>query len=180
MVPAINRNLPKSIIVRGCREAHLRFDPIRAATSKRYRYTIRNSRILDPLFHPFHWFYPRPLDLAVMREAACLLIGTHDFKAFESNGSPRKSTTRTVHDLVIASTPVNDGDLFEIEIEADGFLYNMVRNITGALCEVGVGRLSPRWLSGVLESRVRDPSSQTAPAQGLCLIEVKYPPSLFL
>lgn len=115
-----------------------------------------------------------------MREAACLLIGTHDFKAFESNGSPRKSTTRTVHDLVIASTPVNDGDLFEIEIEADGFLYNMVRNITGALCEVGVGRLSPRWLSGVLESRVRDPSSQTAPAQGLCLVEVKYPMSLFL
>jgi tRNA pseudouridine38-40 synthase len=108
------------------------------------------------------------------------LIGTHDFKAFESNGSPRKSTVRTVLDLTITSTPVNDGDLFEIEIEADGFLYNMVRNITGALCEVGVGRLGQRWLTSVLEGRVRDPSSQTAPAQGLCLVEVKYPDSLFV
>jgi tRNA pseudouridine38-40 synthase len=180
LVPAINRNLPKSIIVRGCREAHLRFDPIRAATSKRYRYSIRNSRIPDPLLHPFHWFYPRPLDLSAMQQAANDLIGTHDFKAFESNGSPRKSTVRTVLDLTITSTPVNDGYLFEIEIEADGFLYNMVRNITGALCEVGVGRLGQRWLTSVLDGRVRDPSSQTAPAQGLCLVEVTYPDSLFL
>lgn len=180
LVPAINRNLPKSIVVRGCREAHLRFDPIRAATSKRYRYCIRNSRIPDPLLHPFHWFYPRPLDLSAMQLAANELVGTHDFKAFESNGSPRKSTVRTVLDLSISSTAVNDGYLFEIEIEADGFLYNMVRNITGALCEVGVGRLGQRWLKSVLEGRVRDPSSQTAPAQGLCLVEVTYPDSLFL
>ena len=74
----------------------------------------------------------------------------------------------------------DDGKDIWIEIVADGFLYNMVRNIAGALFEIGVGRFGHRWIQSVLESKVRDSSSQTAPPQGLCLVKVNYPDSLFL
>lgn len=109
-----------------------------------------------------------------------MLLGTHDFKAFETLGSPRKSSIRTIYDLPVKAQPYLDGHTIAIEIEADGFLYNMVRNIVGALCEVGAGRFSPHWMKTVLESKVRDSGSQTAPGHGLCLIEVRYPDRCFL
>lgn len=180
LIPAINRFLPRSIVVRDCREAISRFDPIRSAKGKRYRYSIRTSKVPDPMHHLYHWWHPRPLNIDWMNEAAKFLIGTHDFKSFETLGSPRKTSVRTVRELVISSRPAMNGHDVHIEIEADGFLYNMVRNIAGALSEVGIGRFSPRWIAEVLEKRVRDSSSQTAPALGLCLMHVEYPESLFL
>jgi tRNA pseudouridine38-40 synthase len=180
LVPAINRYLPRSIVVKRCREAVLEFDPTRDAHSKRYRYTVRNARVPDALQYPFQWWYPRPLEVEPMRQAASLLVGTHDFKAFETLGSPRKTSVRTIYDLKVLSFEHDDGQDIWIEIEADGFLYNMVRNIAGALCEIGVGRFGHRWIQAVLESKVRDSSSQTAPPQGLCLVKVNYPDTLFL
>lgn len=180
LVPAINRFLPRDICVRDCRPAVLGFDPIRTAIGKRYRYTIRNSRIPDPLNYQKHWWFTRELSADAMQQAANILIGTHDFKAFESNGSTRKTSTRTVRELSVTEVPAVDGKEIHIEIEADGFLYNMVRNIAGALVEVGTERFVPMWIRTILDGRVRDSSSSTAPPYGLCLMHVTYPEHVFL
>jgi tRNA pseudouridine38-40 synthase len=180
LVLAINRYLPRSIVVRSAREVVEGFDAIRNAKSKRYRYSIWNARVSDPLYERLHWWFTRPLDVEAMQLGASMLLGTHDFKAFETLGSPRKTSIRTIYDLPVKAQPYLDGHTIAIEIEADGFLYNMVRNIVGALCEVGAGRFSPHWMKTVLESKVRDSSSQTAPGHGLCLIEVRYPDRCFL
>ncbi len=180
LVPAINRHLPASIVVRDCRDVVLGFDPIRDAVGKRYRYTIRNARVGDCMQRRFHWWLPRKLAVEPMQSAAKYLIGTHDFKSFESIGSVRKTSVRTVRELTVRSAPAIDGVDIVIEIEADGFLYNMVRNITGALVDVGSERFAPRRMQLVLDARVRDTTSQTAPARGLCLDSVQYPPHMFL
>jgi tRNA pseudouridine38-40 synthase len=185
LIQAINRHLPRDICVVDCKNAIRGFDPIRHATAKRYRYTLRSSRIPDPLQYPFHWWIPKDLDLGEMQAAAKRLLGTHDFKAFESLGSPRKSSVRTIYAIDIYQRPSpiglqNTGVEICIEIEADGFLYNMVRNIAGALVEIGKARFSPLWIESILRSAERSSFSQTAPARGLCLLHVKYPASLFL
>ncbi|MFN7738464.1 MAG: tRNA pseudouridine(38-40) synthase TruA [Pirellula sp.] len=180
LVQAINQHLPRDIVVLESRGVVAGFDPIRNAIGKRYRYTIRMSRVPDPIHHPYHWWIPRQLDIGAMRDGAARLIGTHDFKAFEAQGSTRKTSVRTVRALEIAEREHLRGRELTLEIEANGFLYNMVRNITGALVAIGSGRVSARWLEGLLESKARDPESKTAPARGLCLIRVDYPPHLFL
>jgi len=185
LIQAINRHLPRDICVVDCKNAIPGFDPIRHATAKRYRYTLRSSRIPDPLQYPFHWWIPKDLDLGEMQAAAKRLLGTHDFKAFESLGSPRKSSVRTIYAIDIYQRPSpiglqNTGVEICIEIEADGFLYNMVRNIAGALVEIGKARFPPLWIESILKSAERSSFSQTAPARGLCLLHVKYPASLFL
>jgi len=180
LVYAINRFLPRDIVIRQCREMVLAFDPIRDARSKRYRYAIRNASMPDVMSHRFHWWIPRLLDHDAMREGAVFLTGMHDFKAFETPGSPRKTTTRTVYALDVKSVPTMDGLDICIEVEADGFLYNMVRNIVGALRDVGADRFGPRWIHSALESRERRQTDLTAPARGLCLMQVNYLQNLFL
>lgn len=180
LILAINRYLPDDIVVRECREVLLGFDPIRDARSKRYRYTIRNAKVADVMNHRFHWWLPKLLDHSAMREAAKFLVGTHDFKGFESPGSPRITTTRTVYSLEVCTIPTMDGVDVWIDVEADGFLYNMVRNIVGTLRDVGADRFGPRWMVSALESRERNQTDLTAPARGLCLMQVNYPVDLFL
>jgi tRNA pseudouridine38-40 synthase len=180
LVRAINQRLPKDISVLGCRCVVVGFDPIRNALSKTYRYTIRNSSVPDPLQHAYHWWIPRELDVQAMRQGASKLIGTLDFKAFETLGSTRKTSVRTVYRLDVRACDSLAGREIQIEIQADGFLYNMVRNITGALVEIGKGRFGPSWLDGLLIAKERDSESQTAPSRGLCLMRVEYPQSLFL
>ncbi len=180
LAQAINGFLPRSISVIESKSVIPNFDPIRNASTKRYRYTIRSSRVPDPLLHPFHWWIPKDLNTTNMQAAANRLLGTHDFKAFETLGSPRKTSVRTIHALDINLRPTLGGTEITIEIEADGFLYNMARNITGALVEIGKDRFSPLWIDSLLNSSKRSAVSQTAPARGLCLLYVKYPPSLFL
>ena len=177
---AINRYLPEDIVVRECREVVLAFDPIRDARSKRYRYTIRNSKVGDVMNRRFHWWLPKPLDHEAMRDGAKFLVGTHDFKGFETPGSPRLTTTRTVYTLEVATIPTMDGVDIWIDVEADGFLYNMVRNIVGTLRDIGADRFGPRWMLSALETRERSQTDLTAPARGLCLMQVKYIDSLFL
>ncbi len=179
LVPAINRRLPIDIAVRSCRDARPGFHAIREATSKRYRYSILASRVPDPLGHRFHWLFHRPLDCAAMQEAANRLIGEQDFVSFQSIGAPRKSTVRHITDFSIRQTPGRDGSLISIEVESNGFLYNMVRKMVGSLVQVGTGRRPPEWIDEVLRARDRERTGQTAPAQGLCLIHVQYPESSF-
>lgn len=180
IVPALNTRLPRDIVVRKVVETRLDFDPVRNAIGKRYRYTIRSAPHPDPFAGRYHWYFPRPIDVALMQEAAQTLIGCHDFEAFQSLGSPRVTTVRTVRELALKESLAMEGMDLEWEIEADGFLYNMVRNIIGSLVEVGTGRYSPRWIRDVLESRDRGRAGQTAPPQGLCLMRVDYPEACFL
>ncbi len=177
---AINRYLPEDIVVRECCEVVLPFDPIRDARSKRYRYTIRNAKVADAMHYRYHWWLPNLLDHSAMREAARYLVGTHNFKGFETPGSPRITTTRTIYALEVCTIQSIDGLDLWIDVEADGFLYNMVRNIVGTLRDVGADRYGPRWMITALESRERKQTDLTAPARGLCLMQVNYSKELFL
>lgn len=173
-VRAFNCFLPKDIVVRRAEEAALRFHAIRDSVGKLYRYTIRNSRLVDPHLAHLQWCVHRTLDVEAMRAAAQRLVGTHDFASLQGQGSPRYNTVRTIHTLEIQATDVWEGRVIEINVCANGFLYNMVRNIVGTLVEVGHGKHPPEWIDELLARRDRSSAGQTAPAAGLCLMEVLY------
>jgi tRNA pseudouridine38-40 synthase len=173
---AINTKLPADVVVRAAREVPLSFHPLRHTLSKRYRYQVFSSRINDPLSARQHWWVRRQAVCERMVEAAKLLEGRHDFASFQSTGSPRSSTVRTVHSLSVRESQRLDGRLIQIDIEADGFLYNMVRNIVGTLVQIGVGREEPDWARHVLESKDRTIAGATAPPQGLVLMGVVFNP----
>ena len=146
---------------------HARFN----ACGKKYRYLIRNLPEPDIFRRNYCYQVPQPLDLTAMREAAAYIVGTHDFKCFQAAGGEEKETTvRTIHRLHIDRC----GEDVIIEISGDGFLYNMVRIITGTLVEVGLGKRDPVQLQAIIESRDRQKAGHTAPAAGLYLVEVYY------
>jgi tRNA pseudouridine38-40 synthase len=180
LVPAINTRLPYDIVVRSAREVRSDFDAVRNAIVKRYRYTLRAAKCPDPMSGRYHWYFPRPLDIDAMSKAAKFLEGCHDFEAFQSPGSPRVTTVRTIRDLKIDEVPAMEGRDIYIEVEADGFLYNMVRNIVGSLVDIGTGRFGIHWIKDVLESKDRGRAGQTAPPHGLCLLRVDYPEACFI
>jgi tRNA pseudouridine38-40 synthase len=179
LVPAINRHLPDDIACRHCLEAKPNFHAIRDAIGKRYRYTVHAARHRDPLAGPFHWHVPQIIDLERMEQASRLVVGKHDFAGFQSQGAHRRSTVRTVHEITLNTEPACDGRLIQFEIEADGFLYNMVRHIVGTLVAVGIGTFGPERVASILESGDRRRRGMTAPACGLCLMQVTYPASCF-
>ena len=111
-----------------------------------------------------------------MRRAARYLLGTHDFTSLQTSGSPRKTATRTIHQLTIRCQQRNTGRRIVLEVEADGFLYNMVRNLVGTLCIVGLSKRPPRWVAEVLLARDRRRAGPTAPPQGLHLLSVTLSP----
>ena len=146
---------------------HARF----SARGKQYRYLIRNLPEPDIFRRRYCYQVLQPLDIEAMRKAAAYIVGTHDFKCFQAAGGEEKETTvRTIYRLDIDRR----GDDVVIEISGDGFLYNMVRIITGTLTEVGLGRRRPQELAGILASRDRQQAGHTAPATGLYLVEVYY------
>jgi tRNA pseudouridine38-40 synthase len=171
VMKGLNSLLPADIAVRDCRLAsesfHARFD----ALSKVYRYRILNRETRSPVARRFAWFIHRPLDLDRMQAAARLLTGRHDFKAFESTGSPRAHTVRHV---MAAEWTTEDPEVLSFRIEADGFLRCMVRNIVGTLVTVGLGKIAPTGVLEILLSRDRRRAGATAPPQGLFLMEVAY------
>ena len=174
LTPALNTHLPDDIVIRSAEEVPPNFHPLAFCIGKRYRYRVYSSRVADPLDGRFHWWVKHRLDVDAMREATGLLIGKHDFAAFETSGSPRQNTVRTVHAIEITSNAYLDGQQISIEIEADGFLYNMVRNIVGTLVIVGRQRQPPSWVCDVLASQDRRQAGQTAPPQGLQLLEIYF------
>ncbi len=179
-VPALKCRLPEDIVVYDCREAKKGFHAIRDAVSKRYRYTIRASALSDPFGYRYHWHIPRPIDLEAIREASTCLIGENDFASFQSQGAPRKTTVRKVTHLEWIESRTPFGRDLIMEIEANGFLYNMVRNIVGSLVVVGSGRKPPAWMPDLLASKDRLQLGPMAPPHGLCLIRVDYPEELFM
>lgn len=173
---ALNFHLPEGVVVRRletCRDDfHARFD----AAGKRYAYLVVTSRFRPPFARAHaHWTCD-PLDLAAMRAAARALLGRHDFSAFATSGSPRKSNVRTLQGLRIVARR----ERFLIVAQADGFLYNMVRTLAGTLLEVGRGRLGVEDVRAALAGRRRSAAGPTAPPEGLYLVSVRYAEPVFV
>lgn len=166
----LNSLLPKDITVRYADEVspdfHSRFD----AKSKTYMYLILNDKISSPFFIDFSWQIYRKLNLDMMRQATNYFLGTHDFASFMNIGTSVKSTVREIYKLEIKNTP----PFIVIEIEANGFLRHMARNIVGLLVEIGKERRFPKEVPGIIEGKNRALAAITAPAQGLFLKAIRY------
>jgi len=171
---ALNAELPEDMLVFETALAPDGFHAQRHALRKRYRYVIEDGRLCDLFERKYLWHIYQRLDVAAMQQAATGLIGTHDFASYETTGSQRLTTERTVFDLFVERRGGKLTDRIIIEVEANGFLYNMVRNIVGTLVAVGKGKESTSWPADVLEHRDRTKAGMTAPAQGLFLVGVEY------
>ena len=167
----LNSLTADDIVIRGCEEVAASFHARYDVKSKSYVYKILNRPDPAAIGRQYAWHIRKELSLEVMRAAGAYLIGSHDFKSFEGAGSPRAHTTRNVFKASLVEEP--DGYL-AFEIEADGFLRFMVRNIVGTLVEVGLGKISPADFKGIMESKDRDQAGATAPAHGLFLKNVNY------
>jgi len=168
---ALNSLLPPDISIQRAEEVEEGFHARRQSKSKVYEYRVLN-RNLRSVFHRGHaWHIPQKLDFEEMKRAARNLIGEHDFSSFRSVGSPTRTAIRRV---TRAEWKRGRDGLIRFEIEANGFLKQMVRAIVGTLVEVGKGKMSAEEFQKILESRDRKKAGQTAPAHGLFLKEVKY------
>ncbi len=165
----LNKYLPEDVAVTAVEEAPERFHARLHAKAKTYRYTIRNSAVSDPFTQRFEYRYEGALDVGAMRRAAAHLCGTHDFRSFSSSRRTKKSTVRTLYSLDI----VTDGARIDLLYRGDGFLYNMVRILTGTLIEVGRGDRDPDSIPALF-SADRAEVGYTAPAKGLTLVSVEY------
>jgi tRNA pseudouridine38-40 synthase len=171
---ALNATLPSDIAVRTVAEVPAGFHAIDDARSKRYRYLLYDGSVRDVFARRYAWHVRYLLDAARMHEAAQALRGTHDFKSYETSGSSRVSTVRTVRDIAVARRSDGYQKRIAIEVQANGFLYNMVRNIVGTLVEVGRGKQDVDWPREVLAARDRRVAGMTAPPQGLYLVQVFF------
>jgi tRNA pseudouridine38-40 synthase len=167
----LNSLLPKDIVIRSCQPAALDFHARFDAKSKAYRYHILNLHLPIAIGRQYVWQIRRPLDTHAMITASRYFVGIHDFKAFEGSGSPRAHTVRNV---TMAQLSVGHDGKITFDIEANGFLRFMVRNIVGTLVDIGMGKLSLQDIPEIFHSRDRCRASATAPAQGLFLISVTY------
>lgn len=174
LVPAINAETPFDISVLSIEEAAAGFHPIRDAVQKTYVYHVQFGRILDPLRLRTCWYVPGTLNLQAMQQGAKWITGEHDFASFETAGAERSTTIRTVIELEIDEECVHGFPGLRITITANGFLYNMVRNIVGTLIRVGKQREDAEWVRWVRDQHDRKCAGQTAPAHGLFLDHVVY------
>ncbi|MBX3415184.1 MAG: tRNA pseudouridine(38-40) synthase TruA [Pirellulales bacterium] len=171
---ALNHELPADIVVVRLDEAAPGFHAIRDCTGKRYRYVLHDGPVPDLFRRLYCWHYRQRLDDAAMHRAAQGLHGTHDFRSFESQWPNRTTSVRTIREIAVVRQPAENGDYLYVEVEADGFLYNMVRSIVGTLVEVGRGAQSEAWPAEVVAAMDRSAAGRTAPAQGLFLMRVDY------
>ncbi len=168
---ALNSALPEDIRIMRSKEAPEGFHPIFSAIEKTYQYTIVNSRYSDVFLRNYAWFYPIPLEVSRMQEAAEHFLGEHDFAAFMAAGGTAKTSVRHIKALNITK---EDGKI-QLKITANGFLYNMVRIITGTLVYVGNGKLAPEEIPTLILAKDRRRAGMTAPPEGLRLLHTVYP-----
>ncbi|MCI9624818.1 MAG: tRNA pseudouridine(38-40) synthase TruA [Lachnospiraceae bacterium] len=166
----VNQYLPEDIAVSEVREADLRFHSRFWAIRKTYIYRIWNSDVPNVFERKYVYQVKEPLLMEPMRQAADLLEGTHDFRAFCANGRMKKSTVRTLEQIRLEQK----GAELSLHFTGNGFLHHMVRILTGTLLEVGTGKQSPEDMTRILESLDRKEAGPMAPAQGLCLWKVEY------
>lgn len=171
---ALNAELPEDIAVLEAVEVAETFHALRDAVRKRYRYVVHDGPIPDIFQRHYCWHYYGHLDVDAMRRAAQPLLGTHDFRSFETSGAERRTSVRTVYDLSLCRGEGPASHVITFEIEANGFLYNMVRAIVGTLVEVGRNARDEAWVADVLAAADRRAAGPTAPPQGLFLMWVRY------
>lgn len=167
---ALNANLPPAIVVRNVADAPIDFDPVRQAKWKLYRYAIHDGPVADPFLRRYHWEVHSRLDVDAIAGAAALIEGTHDFKAFETEWPNRASSVRTMRVCRVARRR----DQVTIDMEANGFLYNMARAMVGTLVQVGRQRWAVERVGQLLANGSRADAGPTAPARGLFLVRVEY------
>jgi tRNA pseudouridine38-40 synthase len=176
IVRALNARLPGAIRVLSAEEAPPTFHPRFGARRKTYRYRIWNGEVISPFERLYAWHLAGALDVGAMQAAAQLLVGRHDFAAFQAAGSDVQTTEREVTQSAIADRAT--GDLVTYEITGTGFLRHMVRIIVGTLVEIGRGRQPIDWIGVLLASRDRTTAGPTAPPEGLFLASVEYDDAL--
>lgn len=167
---AINSKLKQSIIIKSAEEVDERFHSRYNVKSKKYRYTINNSKYGSAIYRNMEYHFPMELDLEKMQKAAKYFEGEHDFKAFKASGTSSKSSVRKIYKADV----LKDGDRIYIELTGNGFLYNMVRIISGTLLDVGIGKIKPEEIKDIINAKERQKAGKTLPPQGLCLVEVNY------
>ena len=166
----LNALLPHEIAVKKIEKVPLDFHARYSAKAKTYEYLVWNSQVRSPLLNGRVYPFRYPLDLTKMKRAARILVGRRDFKAFQTSGSTAKTSVRSLQRLAIE----REGEMIRFIVEADGFLYHMVRNLVGTLLEVGRGKLSLQEFSALVKNRQRLQAGPTAPSSGLTLVSVEY------
>jgi tRNA pseudouridine38-40 synthase len=167
---ALNSILPYDISVKDCYQEPLSFNARKNAVGKKYVYKIINSLFRPAIMRNYYLHFPHGLNIKEMQKAANCFIGEHDFRGFMASGSSITNTIRDIHTLSINHIEQE----LNIEISANGFLYNMVRIIVGTLLDVGIGKISSNQISDIINSGVRSRAGITVPPQGLYLEEVYY------
>lgn len=171
LVFALNRFLPPDMAVFSCREVPAEFHARYSCKGKEYIYEIWNGEIRSPFLEGRALHYHYPVDVDLLQEAAVYYLGTHDFTSFCTvDGRERKNMERTV----TRSEVIRDGTIVTFTVRADGFLYNMVRIMTGTLLRVAQGKIRPEEIPEILAARDRKAAGPTAPACGLYLNRVFY------
>ena len=167
---AVNTHTPEDIAVKEAFEVAEDFNAIGSCIKKEYTYRIYNSRFKNPFYVNRAYFYPKHLDEEFLNRAAGMFVGTHDFAAVRSVGTETKSTVRTIYYCHVT----RNGELLELKVCANGFLYNMIRIIAGTLVKAGKGKITPQDIDLMLEAKNRCEAGQTAPPQGLTLMNIDY------
>lgn len=167
---AVHSYLSKDIVVIKAQEVSEDFHPRFDCVKKTYEYKIYNEVIQNPLFRNYSEFIHKKLDILTMQEAATQFIGTYDFKAFCAAGSSVKTTIRTIFDCNVKK----ENEFIIIQVTGDGFLYNMVRILSGTLIYAGLGKIKPNEIVPIIQSKDRTKAGKTAGAQGLLLKNIEY------
>jgi tRNA pseudouridine38-40 synthase len=169
-VKGVNTMLPESIAILWAKQVREDFHARFCALTRRYSYILSNRAVRPAIGAGTVGWFPLPLDIEVMREAAAFLVGRHDFSAFRSVQCQAKSPVRDLRRIEIESR----GDFIRFSLEANAFLHHMVRNIVGCLVYIGKGRYPPDWLADILAARERSKAAPTFPPDGLYLTGVDY------
>lgn len=169
---ALNALMPEDVVILGVAEVPEGFHARFSAIGKRYRYRIRHETLREPWSRAHVWHVPRPLDVPAICAEAAALVGTHDFSSFQATGSRVASPIRSMRSIEVR----RDGAEIWVDLVADGFLRHMVRNIVGTLVEVGLRHRPAGSTRVTLMARDRGAAGPTAPAHGLWLEQVFYPP----
>lgn len=167
---AINSNLKKSIIIKKAEEMPQEFHARYACKRKTYQYIIDNSETGTAIYRNIKYNFSQKINVQEMQKAVKYFIGEHDFKAFKASGTSSKTSVRTIYSAEV----IKQNQDIIIKLTGNGFLYNMVRIISGTLLEVGIGKIKAEQIPDIIKSKDRTKAGKTLPPQGLYLVEVLY------
>ena len=167
---ALNTKLKRSIRILEAEEVDENFHSRYNCKKKTYRYVINNSKNGTAIYRNLEYNFSQELDVEKMKEAAEYFIGEHDFKGFKASGTSSKSSVRTIYKAEV----YRENEKVIIELTGNGFLYNMVRIISGTLIDVGIGKIKPEEITEIINSGERECAGKTLPPQGLYLVKVEY------